>query len=124
MISEAEAQEYRKRLEQLLRRLGRKREQLARDALHPTGGEAAGGLSNVPLHLGDLGSQDFEEETMLSLLENEEQLIAEVNSALDRLQQGSYGRCERCGQEIAKERLQALPYVRYCLACAKKGEQA
>lgn len=122
MISEVEAHEYRERLEELLCRLSRVREQLAGDALHPTGGEAAGGLSNVPLHLGDLGSQDFEEEMMLRLLENEEQLIAEVNFALDRLKQGAYGRCEGCGQEIAKERLQVLPYVRYCLTCAQKGE--
>lgn len=123
MISAAEAQEYREQLQGLLRRLRGVREQLAGEALHPTGGEAAGGLSNVPLHLGDLGSQTFEEEMLLGLLENEEQLMAEVNCALERLEQGVYGRCEQCGREISRQRLRALPYVRHCLACAQRLQQ-
>lgn len=123
MISKAEAEEFRELLHGLLRRLTGVREQLASDALHPTGGESAGGISNVPLHLGDLGSQTFEEEMMLGLLENEEQLIAEVNFALERLERGVYGRCEQCGRDIAKERLRALPYVRYCLTCAQRMQQ-
>ncbi|MCL6504858.1 MAG: TraR/DksA family transcriptional regulator [Pirellulales bacterium] len=124
MITKDEAEEYRELLQGMLRRLSGVREQLAGEALHPIGGEAAGGISNVPLHLGDLGSQAYEEEMLLGLLENEEQLIAEVNLALDRLSQGVYGQCERCGQEISRARLRALPYVRYCLACAKELEKS
>jgi RNA polymerase-binding transcription factor DksA len=120
MISEAEARAYRHQLLALMSRLDRDRSQLKDEALRATGGEASGGLSDVPLHLADLGSHGFEEELTLGLLENEEQLIEEINAALDRLEQGVYGRCESCGQAVSRERLQALPYVRHCLACARR----
>jgi RNA polymerase-binding transcription factor DksA len=120
MISKAEARAYRDRLLALMARLDLDRSQLKDEALRGTGGEASGGLSDVPLHLADLGSQCFEEELTLGLLANEEQLIEEINAALDRLNQGVYGRCASCGQEVPKERLQALPYARHCLACAQK----
>jgi RNA polymerase-binding transcription factor DksA len=123
MISEAEARAYRQRLLALMGRLDRDRSQLKDEALCPTGGEASGGLSDVPLHLGDLGSHSFEEELTLGLLENEEQLIEEINAALDRLDQGTYGRCVACQQEIPKERLQALPYARYCVACTRARQR-
>ncbi len=119
MFSEAEVRAYRQRLLALMGRLDRDRSQRKEEALRPTGGEASGGLSDVPLHLGDLGSHSFEEELTLGLLESEEQLIEEINAALDRLDQGIYGRCAACQQEIPKERLQALPYARYCVACTR-----
>jgi RNA polymerase-binding transcription factor DksA len=123
MISEVEAHAYRNRLLALIGRLDRDRLQLKDEALRPTGGEASGSLSDVPLHPGDLGSHSFEEELTLGLLENEEQLIEEINVALDRLDHGGYGRCESCGQAITKARLQALPYARHCVACARNPQR-
>lgn len=123
MISEAEARFYRQRLLALVGRLDRDRLQLKDEALRSTGGEASGSLSDVPLHLADLGSHGFEEELTLGLLENEEHLIEEINAALDRLDQGVYGRCESCGQDVSKERLRALPYARHCVACARTRQR-
>jgi DnaK suppressor protein len=120
MISEAEAKVYRHRLLALVGRLDRDRSQLEGEVLRATGGEASGGLSNVPIHLGDLGTHSFEEELTLGLVQNEEQLMEEVDAALDRLDRGVFGRCEACRREIAKERLQALPYARHCVSCARK----
>jgi RNA polymerase-binding transcription factor DksA len=119
MISEAEVIASPHRLLALMRRLDRDRTQLEDEALRPAGGEASGGLSDVPLHLADLGSHGFEEELTLGLLQTEEQLIEEINAALDRLDRGVYGRRESCGREVSKERLQALPYARHCVACAR-----
>jgi RNA polymerase-binding transcription factor DksA len=119
MISEAEAHVYRQRLLTLMRRLDRDRSQLKDEALRATGGEASGSLSDVPLHLADLGSHSLEEDLTLGLLENEEQLIEEINGALDRMDRNVFGRCESCGQGIAKERLDALPYARHCVTYAR-----
>lgn len=126
MMTDAEADSYRRRLLTLMDRVDRDRSQLREEALHPSGGEASGGLSNVPLHPADLGSHNFEEELTLSLLENEEQLIKEIQAALERLEQGVFGRCEACQQEIPTERLQAVPYARCCVACTRicQGETA
>jgi RNA polymerase-binding transcription factor DksA len=123
MISEDEARDYRNRLLASRRRLERDRSHLEDEVLRGTGGEASGGLSDVPLHLADLGSRSFEEELTLGLLGNEEQLIEEIHAALDRLDQGVYGRCVACGQDISRARLQALPYARHCVACARNLER-
>ena len=120
MMSEVEARAYRQRLLALLGRLDRDRSVLKDEALRAAGGEASGGLSDVPLHLADLGSHSFEEELTLGLVENEEKLIEEINAALARIDQGVYGRCEACRQDIAKERLQAVPYARHCVRCARR----
>ena len=81
--------------------------------------KSSGGLSDVPVHPADLGTEEFEEELSLTLVENEEQLLAEIDDALDRIEKGTYGRCENCHQEIPRERLEALPYARYCIRCTR-----
>jgi len=120
MFTKAEKIVYRQRLINLTTRLEGERSQLKGEAFQPTGGEASGGLSDVPIHPADLGSRDVEEDVTLGLLENEEQLIEEINAALDRLEEGTYGRCEKCRQEITRARLQAVPYARCCVSCARQ----
>jgi RNA polymerase-binding transcription factor DksA len=119
-MTAAERNAYRRRLLALAKRLNLDLSQLRDEGLGGVGGEASGGLSDVPIHLADLGTHTFEEEVTLDLLTNEEHLLAEINAAWTRLEQGTFGRCEGCQQEIAKERLEALPYARFCMACARK----
>jgi RNA polymerase-binding transcription factor DksA len=104
----------------LKKRVGGDLSDLEEEALRAVGGEASGGLSNVPIHLGDLGTDNFEEEVNLGLLENEQQILQEIGDALTRIEQGTFGRCEECQQEIPRERLEAVPYARYCLRHAKE----
>jgi RNA polymerase-binding transcription factor DksA len=73
--------------------------------------------------MADLGTDTFEHEVTLGLLETEGQTLQEVAAAVGRIDGGTYGRCERCGAEINRERLQALPYVRHCIACARTVQQ-
>jgi RNA polymerase-binding transcription factor DksA len=120
MMTEPETKDYRQRLLALAERLSRDVSDLEDEALRSAGGEASGGLSNVPIHLGDLGSHQFEGELDFCLVGNEEKMLAEVNAALARLDLGTFGRCESCGKNIAKERLLAVPYTRNCLDCAQK----
>ncbi|TMD59031.1 MAG: TraR/DksA family transcriptional regulator [Chloroflexi bacterium] len=77
------------------------------------------------------GPQDFEEvavdflETQQeqSLLVNEQALLTEVQSALERIDQGTYGQCLNCGQPIPEKRLEAIPWARYDVKCQAKLEQ-
>jgi RNA polymerase-binding transcription factor DksA len=85
--------------------------------------QATGNLSSMPIHMADVGSENFEQEFTLSLLANEEQVLTEIAAALDRIKDGTFGRCEECKGVIAKPRLKELPYTRYCVACARKLEQ-
>jgi RNA polymerase-binding protein DksA len=111
---------FRKKLLALQQRLGRHRAEHRQEAFQPTGGEASGGISNAPLHPSDLAGRQTEEYVSLGLIENEEQLIEEVNLALARMDQGTYSQCEACRKPIAMERLEAAPYARLCIDCAKK----
>lgn len=86
--------------------------------------EALRGKENAKLtqasDLADQGADSYEHEFTLSLLQNQEQTLDEIEKALERLHLGKFGRCEECGGAIAKARLQALPYTRHCVACARK----
>jgi RNA polymerase-binding transcription factor DksA len=95
---------------------------LADEALRRTGSGASGNLSNMPIHMADLGTDNFEQEFTLSLMQNEEQLLGEIGAALERIKQGSFGQCEECQGAIPKARLQAVPYARHCVDCARNLE--
>jgi DnaK suppressor protein len=120
MLTKAEINSYRRRLLALKKRIGADLSELEEEALRPVGGESAGNMSDVPVHPADLGTENSEEEAALELLENEEHLLMEVNDALARIEQGTFGVCENCHKPISKERLDALPYARYCIRCARK----
>ena len=122
-MTRTEIASYRRQLLSLKERLGGELSALEQEALRPVGGEASGELSNVPIDPADLGSDNYEEEISLGLLENEDQVAQEVDDALERIEQGTYGRCERCHKEIPPKRLEALPYARFCIQCARKDER-
>ena len=122
-MSKAELASYRQTLLALRQRLTGDVSHLADEALRAHGGEASGSLSNAPLHMADLGTDNFEQEFTLNLLQNEEQLLEEIGAALDRMRLGKFGLCEECQTAIPKARLQAVPYARYCVDCARKLEQ-
>jgi DnaK suppressor protein len=123
-MTEAELQPYRRHLLALKRRVGGILTDLEEEALRPSGAGADGGLSEVPFHPADLAPAEYDEEVTLGLLENEAHLLAEVNHALARIEQGSYGRCVECGQAIARRRLHAIPYASRCLRCAREHQEA
>ena len=118
-MTDRERENYRRQLLALANRIRGDMTDLTGEALRKAGGEASGNLSNTPLHLADLGTDSFEHEINLGLLETEGQVFGDIAAALDRIANGTYGQCERCGKEIPRERLQALPYVRYCIQCAQ-----
>ncbi len=123
-MTQAELNGFRQQLLDLRNRLRGDVSHLTNEALRETGGEASGSLSNTPIHMADLGTDNFEQEFTLGLIQNEEQALDEIGAALDRLEQGTFGRCEECHKDIPRPRLQALPYARYCVECARKAEQS
>jgi len=119
-MTREEMEPYHHQLVALLVRLRRDTSSVSAEALRNGGGEASGNLSNVPVHPADLGTDNFEQEMSLGLLENEHLLLEQTLAALDRIANGTYGRCQECGGAIAAERLEALPYAPNCLACAER----
>jgi DnaK suppressor protein len=73
-------------------------------------------------HMADDASEAFEQAKELALHQNARQLLIQVTNALERFEQGTYGVCERCGEDIDPARLEALPYATLCLNCQKRVE--
>jgi DnaK suppressor protein len=73
-------------------------------------------------HVADDATEVFTRERNLALRNNAQDLLVQVESALRRLDEGSYGICARCGREIADARLEALPYAIYCITCQAQIE--
>src|SRR2546421_11746641 len=118
-MTQAELASYRQKLVALQHRLSGDVSSLAAEALNADE-QASGNLSHVPLHPADLGSDAFERQFTEGLLAHERQTLAEILAALERIDAGSFGRCEGCRKQIPESRLQALPYTRYCLKCASE----
>jgi RNA polymerase-binding transcription factor DksA len=77
--------------------------------------ENLGELSHLAVHQADLGTETFNRERDLSILENLEAELVDVEHALARLDEGTYGLCEACGRPIGDARLEALPAARFCM---------
>ncbi|HHW47047.1 MAG TPA: conjugal transfer protein TraR [Clostridiaceae bacterium] len=74
-------------------------------------------LSSYDNHPAEIGTDLFGVEMNTALKVHEEHLLKEIHDALGRIDDGSFGKCEFCGNEISEERLEALPYARLCIDC-------
>jgi RNA polymerase-binding protein DksA len=84
--------------------------------------DAAGDLSSMPIHMADIGSDNYEQEFTLGLMDSERKMLKEIDDALQRIEQGTYGICEGTGRQIQKARLEAQPWARYCVEYAQMLE--
>jgi RNA polymerase-binding protein DksA len=74
-------------------------------------------------HLGDVATATFDREMASSLEENSSHVLAEIDAALARIEDGTYGVCEKCGKPIGEERLEALPWATLCIDDKRKQER-
>ncbi len=78
--------------------------------------------TSIPTDIEELGSDNADQELTLSLLGSEEDALDQIEAALQRIEDGSYGECETCGAKIPKSRLEAIPYAAQCVRCASQQE--
>lgn len=122
-MKKAEMKVYKQSLLMLRARLRGDVSAMQNAALKKTRTEASGDLSSMPIHMADLGSDNFEQEFTLTLMETEEGTLDAIESALEKIEDGVFGICEECEGPISKARLQAIPYANLCIRCAQKLEQ-
>lgn len=111
---------YKEKLQSIRARLRGDVTTMAQVALRKSGTEA--GNAGMPIHMAELGSDNFEQEFTLSLMETEEDTLGRIEAALDRIGEGNFGRCVQCDGTIAKARLNAIPYTPVCIKCAEAQE--
>ena len=93
---------------------------MEREALRNSGGS---NLSTLPIHMADMGTDNYEQEFTLTLVETDRKLLREINLALAKIQNGTYGICEGTGKPISKARLDVQPWARYSIEYAKSMER-
>lgn len=76
--------------------------------------------SSIPSHIADAGSDAFDQDNTLRLIDNESVALNSIDEALDRVKDGTFGSCTNCSAKISKMRLQVLPYTPYCIKCANE----
>jgi RNA polymerase-binding protein DksA len=96
---------------------------IEKEALKKSRLDAAGDLSSMPIHMADLGTDNFEQEFAIGLMDSERKILAEISAALRRIDEGVYGICEGTGRPIVRARLEANPWARYCIKYATMVEQ-
>ena len=111
-----------RRLEEERTRLRGIRDGLQREQEEATS-DTAGELSSFDQHPGDSGTETFEMEKNVSLLEQVEYELSEIDAAFQRLERGEYGKCQACGRPIGDARLEAMPATRFCVEDQAKAER-
>jgi DnaK suppressor protein len=123
-----ELEEFRELLLALRARVRGDVEQMTSEALDRNGD---GAESKSPTHLAELGTETYEQDFALRRVENEQELLDEVDAALARIADGTFGLCLSCLEsgvapakaQIPKARLRVIPYARNCVECERKRER-
>jgi len=97
--------------------------EMSDEALKKSRMDASGDLSSMPIHMADIGTDNYEQEFALDLMDSERRMLHEIDDALQRIQDGIFGVCEGTGNSIGKPRLEAQPWARYCVEYARLLEQ-
>jgi len=122
-LSASELESYKNRLIALRTRIRDDVSTMTDGALSRNRAEAAGDLSIMPLHMADIGSDNFEQEQTLSFIQSDNKTLGLIDEALARIKKGTYGICEDCGVPIPKVRLNVLPFAASCIHCVERAHQ-
>ena len=110
-----------KKLESFKKRL-EERQLILRKAVSRTEEDGRIADQDTAQDIADRAASSYTKEFLFSQSNNDRQLLAMVESALQRIREGEYGECVNCGNEINPKRLEAVPWTRYCIACQEKVE--
>jgi RNA polymerase-binding transcription factor DksA len=95
---------------------------LTNEALRHRRQDASGDLSSMPIHMADMGTDNWEQEFTIGLITNERTLVNEIDEALQRIQDGTYGVCIATHKPITVARLRAKPWAKYTIEYARLRE--
>ena len=122
-LTSADTEHFKQLLLEKRREILRNVNEFEDEALKKSRLDASGDLSSMPIHMADIGTDNYEQEFALGLMDSERKLLREIDNSLGRIEQGTYGICEGTGKPIPKARLEAQPWARYCVEYARKLEQ-
>jgi RNA polymerase-binding protein DksA len=96
---------------------------ISEDTLKKSQKEASGDISGYTYHMADVATDNYDREFSLGLASNDRKSLYELDDALKRIEEGTFGVCQVCSSLITKVRLKALPQARLCVKCQEKREK-
>ena len=123
VLSAKELERYRELLVEKLKEILGNVDHIESEALKKSRQDSSGDLSSMPIHMADIGSDNYEQEFALGLMDSERKIVQEIYEALKRIQNKTYGICEGTGKPIPKLRLDGIPWTRYCVQYAEMVEK-
>lgn len=108
-----------KRKEELLEGI----KHISEDALKKSQKDASGDISGYTYHMADVATDTYDREFSLGLASNDQKALYELDDALKKIGEGTFGICEECKSPISKTRLKAVPQARLCVKCQEKKEK-
>ncbi len=97
---------------------------ISSDTLKQSQKEASGDISGYTYHMADVATDNYDREFSLGLASNGRDILCEIDLALDKIKDGSFGLCEQCSKAITKVRLKAVPYAKLCIKCQESKEKS
>ena len=122
-LGKKEVEESREKLLELRRGLLGEIKALENESLGQSQRDSAGDLSGYSHHMPDVATDNYQRDLDLNLRSSEEVLLHEVEGALHRCDEGTFGKCEDCSRKIGKRRLDVLPSARLCVRCEEIEEE-
>lgn len=96
---------------------------ISEDTLKKSQKEAAGDISGYTYHMADVATDTYDREFSLGFASGSRELLYELDDALKKIEEGTFGICESCKLLISKNRLKAVPHARLCIKCQKIKEK-
>jgi len=123
-LNEKDIQHFRKRLMEERKNILDELDWVESNYIGSSQRDVSGEVSGHTTHLADMGTDSNEREKAYLIGDTRSEVLADIDEALEKLGNGTYGKCESCGLEIAMERLEAVPYAKLCLKCKTDEERA
>jgi len=96
---------------------------ISEDTLKKSQKDAAGDISGYTYHMADVATDTYDREFSLGLASNERQSLYELEDAIKKIEEGTFGICEECKSPISKTRLKVVPFARLCVKCQERKEK-
>ena len=118
-----ECEKYKQTLVEMKEKITGLCENITRDILNAQMKETSGDLSGYSLHMADVATDNFDREFALGIAGRENEIIQQIDEALQKIEDKEYGICEICQAAISEKRLEALPYAPRCIKCESEIEK-
>ncbi len=122
-MNKKELKEFKDQLDLVRRKIIGDLDHIEKDTLNKSQRDASGDLSGYGFHMADVATDNYDRELNLDLASTEQKILNDIATALKRIDDGSYGKCEACEEKISVQRLKAMPYARLCIKCKEEEEK-